>query len=156
MKETTMREREFSLRKTLQQKWLSRRDLVRAAGTVLGASLLRSNSVYASSDEEDREPRECVGVNPIPGGLAPFNPYGIFIHHNPLSPATPLAAISDPSQITDFDGFVGLTHIQGGGTGTDTTTGATMTLAFRADMGFSQGRFIGTDGHEHHGTLCFV
>jgi hypothetical protein len=44
--------REF--RKTLQQKWLSRRDLVRAAGTVLGASLFRSNSVYASSDEEDR------------------------------------------------------------------------------------------------------
>jgi hypothetical protein len=49
-----MSEREFSLRKTLQQKWPSRRDLVRGAGTVLGASLLRSNSVYASSDEEDK------------------------------------------------------------------------------------------------------
>jgi hypothetical protein len=117
---------------------------------------LRSNSVYAGGDQDDREPSECVGVNPIPGGLAPLNPYGIFIHHNPLNPATPLANISDPSQITDFDGFVGLTHIQGGGTGTDTMTGNTMTLAFRADMGFSQGKFIGTDGQEHHGTLCFV
>jgi hypothetical protein len=151
-----VREREFSLRKTLQQKWLSRRDLVRAGGTVLGASLLRSNSVYASSDQEDREPSEPVGVNPIPGGLAPLSPYGVFIHHNPLNPATPLADISDPSQITDFDGLVGLTHIQGGGTGTDTVTGNTTTLAFRADMGFSQGKFIGTDGQEHHGTLCFV
>jgi hypothetical protein len=150
-----MRERDFNSWKTFQQR-LSRRDLVRGAGTVLGASLLRSNLVYASSDHEDGEPRECVGVKPIPGGLAPLKPYGIFIHHNPLNPATTLADISDPSQITDFDGFVGLTRIQGGGTGTDTMTGNTMTLAFRADMGFSKGKFIGTDGNEHHGTLCFV
>ena len=61
-------------------------------------------------------------INPIPGGVAPFQPFGVFIHHNPLNPMVALADISDPSQITDFDGFVGLTHIRGGGTGTDTST----------------------------------
>jgi hypothetical protein len=69
---------------------------------------------------------------------------------------TPLPSISDPSQITDFDGFVGLTHIRGGGIGTNTMTGATMMLNFQADMGFSQGRFIGTDGHQHKGTFAFI
>jgi hypothetical protein len=154
---TTMKERELGSGKTLQQKSLSRRDIMRGvAGSVLGASVLHSSSVFASSDQQDNRLSECVGVKPIPGGLAPLKPYGIFIHHNPLNPATPLANISDPSQITDFDGFVGLTHIQGGGTGTNTMTGESMTLAFRADMGFSQGKFIGTDEQEHHRTLTFV
>ena len=35
----------------------------------------------------------------------------------------------------------------GGGTGTDTNKG-TERLAFRADMGFSQGKFVATDGPE--------
>jgi hypothetical protein len=99
---------------------------------------------------------QCNLLNPIPGGVAPFKPFAIFIHHNPLNPAVALADISDPSQITDFDGFVGLTHIRGGGTGLDTTTGATTPLAYQADMGFSQGKFIGTDGRRHHGTFAFV
>jgi hypothetical protein len=90
------------------------------------------------------------------GGVNALKPYGIFVHHNPLNPTIPLANISDPSQITDFDGFVGLTHIRGGGTGTNTMTGVTMALAFQADMGFSQGTFVGTDGREHHGTFAFV
>jgi hypothetical protein len=89
-------------------------------------------------------------------GVTPFTPFGVFIHHHPLSPVTPLGQISDPSQITDFDGFVGLSHIRGGGTGTDTKTGDTVTLAYQADMGFSQGRFIGTDGRHHQGTFAFV
>jgi hypothetical protein len=29
-------------------------------------------------------------------------------------------------------------------------------LAFRADMGFSQGQFIATDGCRHEGTFGFV
>jgi hypothetical protein len=51
---------------------------------------------------------------------------------------------------------VGLTHIRGGGTGTNTVTGATMTLGFQADMGFSQGKYIGADGRQHVGTFAFV
>src|SRR5467141_1810662 len=109
-----------------------------------------------SDDDSDSEHAACVGPNPIPGGVTGLKPFGIFIHHNPLNPTKALADISDPSQITDFDGFVGLTHIRGGGTGTDTATGATARLAFQADMGFSQGKFIGTDGRQHRGTFAFV
>ncbi len=143
--------------KTLQQKSLSRRNLLcGAAGTVLGAGLLRPTLAFADKSEDNSEHFACVGPNPIPGGVPGLKPFGIFIHHNPLNAATPLADISDPSQITDFDGFVGLTHIRGGGTGTDTATGVTTRLAFQADMGFSQGKFIATDGHQHEGTFAFV
>jgi hypothetical protein len=143
--------------KELQQKCVNRRNLIRgAAGTAVGAGLFHSKLVYANDDDGDSERAGCVGPNPIPGGVTGLKPFGIFIHHNPLSPLTSLPDISDPSQITDFDGFVGLTHIRGGGTGTDTATGATTRLAFQADMGFSQGKFIGTDGRTHEGTFAFV
>jgi len=140
--------------KTFQDNLFSRRKLLRgAAGTALGAGLLRPSFVPAEDDDGNAA---CVGPNPIPGGVPGLKPFGIFIHHNPLNPAKPLADINDPSQITDFDGFVGLTHIRGGGTGTDTLTGATTRLAFQADMGFSQGKFIATDGRQHRGTFAFV
>jgi hypothetical protein len=126
-----------------------------AAGTVLGAGLLASKATFA--DENDRgEHGSCSLANPIPGGVTPFKPFGVVVHHNPLNPAKPVSQISDPSQITDFDGFVGLTHIRGGGTGKNTNTGATMPLAFQADMGFSRGKFIGIDGHHHEAALAFV
>jgi hypothetical protein len=82
----------------LQDKWLSRRSLIRgAAGAALGAGLLHPKPAHAD-DDEDRQGAGCNQVNPIPGGLAPFKPFGVFVHHNPLNPATPLANISDPSQ----------------------------------------------------------
>ena len=150
-----MNEPGYSPWKKLQERWLSRRNLIRGvAGTALGAGILRSKLAYA--DNSDNESAACVGPNPIPGGVTGLKPFGIFIHHNPLNPSKALADISDPSQITDFDGFVGLTHIRGGGTGTDPATGATTPLAFQADMGFSQGKFIGTDGRQHRGTFAFV
>jgi len=124
---------------------------VAGAGTVFGAGLVSPNMAHADNEDEGNgQP------NPIPGGVAPFAPLGVFIHHFPLNPALPLSSLNDPSQITDFKGFVGLTHILGGGTGTDTKTGATQQLAYRADMGFSQGEFIGTDGRHHQGTFAFV
>ena len=151
-----MNEQDLTSWKTPQQKWLSRRNLLRTAGTVLGAGLASPKLAYANNDSDDNQHFECVDPNPIPGGVPGLKPFGIFIHHNPLNPATPLADISDPSQITDFNGFVGLTHIRGGGTGTNTLTGATTPLAFQADMGFSQGKFIGTDGRPHKRTFAFV
>ena len=152
-----MNEQQSRLWQQFQEKWLSRRSLIRgAAGSVLGAGFLRPKLIDTNDDDGNDERAACVGPNPIPGGVAPFAPLGIFVHHNPLNPAKPLASISDPSQITDFDGFVGLTHIRGGGIGTDTGTGATTRLAFQADMGFSQGKFIGTDGQQHRGTFAFV
>ena len=152
-----MKEPGYSPWKKLQEHWLSRRSLIRgAAGTALGAGLFRPKLVQADDEDGDNERASCVGPNPIPGGFVGLKPFGIFVHHNPLHATTPLANLSDPSQITDFDGFVGLTHIIGGGTGTDTATGATKRLAFQADMGFSQGKFIGSDGQQHRGTFAFV
>ena len=127
-----------------------------SSGTALGATLFFANRAYADGEDGDGQHASCALLNPIPGGLAPFKPFAIFIHHNPLNPLVPLANINDPSQITDFHGFVGLTHIRGGGTGTNTDTGETTPLAYQADMGFSQGKFIGTDGRLHKGSFAFV
>jgi hypothetical protein len=146
-----------SIAKRLEQRRLSRRNLIRGAvGAVTGASLFHSKPAFADKNEHDHTEHLCALVNPIPGGVVPFKPFGVPVHHNPLNPAVSLPNISDPSQITDLDGFVGLTHIRGGGTGTNTATGATTPLAFQADMGFAQGKFIGTDGRAHEGTLAFV
>ena len=147
-----------SITKSVEQRRLSRRNLIRGAvGAVSGAGLFRPRPTFGDNNKHDHPDHlGCNLVNPIPGGVVPFKPFGVIVHHNPLNPAVSLPNISDPSQITDFDGFVGLTHIRGGGTGTNTVTGATTPLGFQADMGFSQGKFIGADGRPHQGTLAFV
>jgi hypothetical protein len=152
-----MNEQDYISLKKLEQKWVSRRNLIRGvAGAALGTGLLRPNPAFA--DHGDADSGRCRGplLKPIPGGVVPFKPFGVPVHHNPLNPAVALPDISDPSEVTDFDGFVGLTHIRGGGTGTDTSTGATTPLAYQADMGFGQGKFIGIDGRLHMGTFAFV
>ena len=121
------------------------------AGTMLGAAGLQQ-----TEPEDDREQSQEFRPNAIPGGFGPFAPFGIFIHHVPITPGGPLANINDPSNITDFRGFVGVTRIRGGGVGTDTVTGAMTNLAFQADMGFNQGHFVGTDGRRHEGSFAFV
>ena len=117
---------------------------------------MRPKPAFASNDDDCSQHGRCALANPIPGGITPFKPFGVVVHHNPLNPANPLADINDPSQITDFDGFVGLTHIRGGGTSMNDETGATTALAFQADMGFSKGKFIGVDGRRHEGTFAFI
>jgi hypothetical protein len=87
---------------------------------------------------------------PIPGGAKPF---GILVHHYPLPPpGTPLANLTEPSEITDFNGVIGDTSIRGAGTG----TGFAAPLAFRSDVGFMKGEYIGEDGRHHLGTFCFI
>lgn len=87
---------------------------------------------------------------PIPGGASPL---GIFIHHFPAQPtATPLEALNEPSQITDFKGFVGLNRIRGAGTSPQFA----QVLAFQADMGFMKGVFIAEDGNLHQGVFGFI
>jgi hypothetical protein len=138
---------------------VSRRGFLRraaGAGTVLGTGLLGPGALGARADDDHGDLTEGGRPNAVPGGVAPFAPFAIFIHHRPPTPGTPLTGISEPSQITDFNGFVGLTRIRGGGIGTNTETGDTQELAFQADMGFNQGTFIGTDGRRHKGTFGFV
>lgn len=94
-----------------------------------------------------------VAPKPIPGGVAPF---GIPIHHFPPVPVLGPTPINEPSQITDFNGFVGITRVQGTGTGTDTATGVSYPLNFQVDNGFMDGVYVGVDGKVHRGTFAFV
>ena len=107
--------------------------LGRAAGasTVIGTGLL-SPDVLLARDDEHRH--EAGRPKAIKVGFGPFAPFGVFIHHLPPLPDAPLTDINEPSNITDFDGFVAFTRIRGGGIGTDTKTGQTQNLAFQADM----------------------
>ena len=87
---------------------------------------------------------------PIPGGGSPL---GIPIHHFGVIPtALPLASLNDPSNITDFKGFVGLNRIRGAGRG----AGFADPLSFQADMGFMKGVFIAEDGKLHEGVFGFI
>ena len=149
-----MNEQDSISLKKLRQNWVSRRNLIcGAAGAALGTGLMVPKPAYAWQEDEKR----CKGprLKPIPGGVVPFKPFGVPVHHNPLNPAIPLANINDPSQIGDFDGLVGLTHIRGGGTGTD-AMGSPTALAYQADMGFGKGKFIDINGIQHSGTFAFV
>jgi hypothetical protein len=84
------------------------------------------------------------------GGVAPL---GIFIHHFPAQlTAAPLDTLSEPSQITDFKGFVGLTRLRGAGTSPQYPG----TLAYQSDMGFMKGVFIAEDGNLHQGVFGFI
>jgi hypothetical protein len=94
-----------------------------------------------------------VAPRPIPGGVSPF---GIFIHHFPPVPLLGPGAINEPSEITDFDGHVGMTRVKGFGTGRDLKSGATSRLSFQVDNGFMSGKYVGEDGRVHRGTFAFV
>lgn len=112
------------------------------AGAALGAGL--SARIGAQGNPHlDASPR------PIPGGVSPF---GVFIHHFPIAaPGTPLANISDPSQITDFNGFVGLNRIRGIGSGTGLPS-----LSYQADMGFMVGEYAAVDGKHYNASFGFI
>jgi hypothetical protein len=69
----------------------------------------------------------------------PLAPFAIFIHHLPPAPGRPLADITEPSQIIDFRGAVGLTRIRGGGTGLNTDTGQMQDLFFRPTWASARG-----------------
>lgn len=124
---------------------VSRRQFLGAtAGLALGAGLATTVGAQGRNPHVDESPR------PIPGGVSPF---GVFIHHFPVIPnTTPLSALNDPSQITDFNGFVGLNRIIGTGSSPDFE----LPLTFRADMGFMDGVYIAQDGKQYHGTFGFI
>jgi len=125
---------------------VGRRNFLQRTAGVAGLAL--ASAVWTSQPGKAQD--RTAEPKPIPGGATPL---GILVHHFPLpTNAPPLSQINDPSEITDFNGFIGDTQIRGGGTG----TGFAQTLAFRADMGFMQGEYVGEDGEHHHGTFVFV
>ena len=113
------------------------------AGLAVGAGL--STTLGA----QDGNPHVNASPRPIPGGVSPF---GVFIHHFPIAaPGTPLANINEPSQITDFNGFVALNRIRGVGSGTGFPS-----LSYQADMGFMDGEYVAIDGKHYHATFGFI
>jgi len=99
-----------------------------------------------------KRPSSLVEPRPIAGGnqfLFPPNP--TVFHINPPIPGVELSAI------TDFNGSIGATELQGlwtqvSGPG-PTPSG---TLNWDADMRFMAGIYIGIDNKPHQGTFGFV
>lgn len=122
---------------------LSRRQFVGAtAGLAFSAGVSAAHAQHGNP-HTDSQP------NPIPGGVSPF---GIFIHHFPVSPTNvPLSNITEPSQITDFNGFVGLNRIRGVGAGTGLAS-----PTFQADMGFMVGEYVAVDGKHYNASFGFI
>jgi hypothetical protein len=131
---------------------VSRRQFLGAAAATAGALAtgLRIPPVFAHSDE-----LASVFPLPIPGGITvkfPLPPpeLDVFVHHFPPTVPNPGLPISEPSQITDFNGVVGVTRVIGTGVG---TAGA---LSYQVDNGFMSGLYRGEDGRMHHGTFAFI
>jgi len=114
-----------------------------AAGLAVGAGLSTTLGAQRGNPHVNSAPR------PIPGGVSPF---GILIHHFPIAASgTPLSNIQEPSQITDFNGFVGLNRIRGVGSGTGFAS-----LNFQADMGFMVGVYVAMDGKHYNASFGFI
>ena len=104
---------------------------------------------------EALEDRSVPSVSPIPISGS-FNPGlgGPDIHFQLPGPAdnTNTGRVGgEPSTITNFNGFIGVAHVQG--TGTD---GHGNSLLWDADLRFMQGDYRGVDGRLHNGTFAFV
>lgn len=133
---------------------ISRRQFLGAAAATAGALAtgLRIPNVLADSDG-----MATVFPLPIPGGITvkfptPAPEVDVFIHHFPPIVPNDHLPISEPSQITDFNGVVGVCRVTGTGTG----TGFTSPLHYQVDNGFMSGLYRGEDGRMHHGTFAFI
>jgi len=100
------------------------------------------------------EGRSLPSALPVPI-TGSFNPGlgGPDIHFQKPGPADATSGRfgGEPSTITDFNGFVGVAHVQG--TGTDNSGN---NLFWDTDLRFMHGVFQGTDGQLHKGTFAFV
>ena len=145
----------------LQQKFLSRRSLIRGvAGTTAGAGLLLGSGVRlaARTDDDDEENgNKCKAVpRPIPHISTPPGTHFFFPGPVDASLTTSPDNGHDPSIITDFRGMIAGADLNFSGTGTNLETGASAKYDFHADMRFMDGVFIGLDSEEHRGTIGFI
>ena len=101
------------------------------------------------------EDRSLPSVAPLPisGGFIPSPFGGPDVHQELPGPAdsTVPGLGGEPSTITDFNGFVGVAHVEG--TGTDNHGNS---LFWDVDLRFMDGVFRGDDGRAHQGTFAEV
>jgi hypothetical protein len=135
-----------------RQRAMSRRQFVHTAtgaaviGAAFGAGLWRPGLVEAVGSHEPI---------PIPGGTPQLG--GAFHLFGPTPDGSFDPIDAEPSTITDFNGFLGLTYISGTVTQTNIATGEVRTLPFvESDMRFMKGVFRGTDGRTHKGAFALV
>jgi hypothetical protein len=147
----------------LWRRGLSRRNFVRAAagaagaGAVLGSShLLLPRRVFADHDDDRGFPNPIPHVTPAGPGLHFYFPGPVSGVAAPTDPTGAHAEGRDPSTIYDFCGVLGGCDVNGKATGINTVTDATTAYTYHADLRFMSGRFIGTDGDDHEGTLAFI
>jgi hypothetical protein len=146
----------------LQQKPLSRRNLIRgAAGTAAGAGLLLGSGLRFPALAQEAAQETCPDLpRPIPHITTP--PGGHFFFPGPPDGSAPSTfphfpnAGFDPSTITDFQGMIAQADLNFAGTGTDLNTGNSTPYTFHTDWRFMTGVFIGVDGLQHNGTLSFI
>ncbi len=151
--------------KKLQQKSLSRRNLIRgAAGTAAGAGLLLGSGLRLAArvddDDDEGERHKCAPVpRPIPHGIVnhpPAPPGSHFFFPGPVDAMASPDTGHDPSIITDFKGVIGQADLNFSGIGTDLNTGVSATYDFHTDMRFMDGVFVGLDNEEHRGAIGFI
>ena len=147
--------------KKLQEKWLTRRNLIRgAAGTAAGAGLLLGaglrSSALADDDDEGKRNRCKAPARPITHISTPPGAHFYFPGPVDASPTTSPNTGHDPSIITDFSGVIGQADLILSGTGTDLNTGASAKYDFHTDMRFMDGVFVGLDNERHRGSIGFI
>lgn len=122
---------------------VSRRKFMGQATIALGSLLAAGLWLPQRAQAADATPK------PIRGGIK-FPLTGRFIHHYPIERGR------QPSEIGDFNGFVGFAKLSGTGTGVNKSTGATTPLLWGCDNGFMKGIYIGVDGQQYRGTFGFI
>jgi hypothetical protein len=121
----------------LWEQGLSRRGLVTGASALVATSLLLPGLARAGGNVTSAAP------SPIPP-----NPDFLGLHvYFPVEG-------SEPASIFDFNGFCGITELQG--TGMLTLNGHTTKAYFDVDNRFMTGEYVGADGRMHHGTFGFI
>lgn len=113
------------------QRAFSRRAVIQTAA---GAAVLLGADIGLPAMAEAHS--TVVAPKPIPETLLGNTPFHI-----------QFPSSVEPSAITDFDGLLGATEIQGEVTGGQ---------VFDADMRFMQGKYIGVDGKVHQHTFGFI
>jgi len=156
-----MDEQDSILWKKLQQKSVSRRNLIRgAAGTAAGAGLLLGSGLRLSAlaDDDDEENRKkCKAVpRPIPHISTPPGAHFFFPGPVDANPATSPNTGHDPSIITDFSGVIANADLVFSGMGTNLNTGASAKYDFHADMRLMDGIFVGLDSERHRASIGFI
>ena len=143
-----MNKQDFISWRKLEQKCVTRRNLIRgAAGTAAGAGFLLGSGLRMPALAQEAAQETCRDLpRPIPHITTP--PGQHFFFPGPVTGG-------DPSTVTDFQGMIAQADLFFTGTGTKLDTGESATYGFHTDWRFMTGVFIGVDGLQHNGTLSF-